>query len=670
MVKNMSKQDLKLGDYVSWSVKRKKVFGQIVALLGNQAHIHRLKSVDENKDDREKIEAEDVSLPISKLTKLLIITAADIQRLCRFEVSYSELMQSNNESEYHVQSVYRITADDILTAIGNFKKKRISKKNFGKEWFWPLWDIFYEEAGIEDAMYHADLQRILYNGLPDEHHIICTVFDALQTHYEYGEKIDFDYLSEYLSAWLENSRKPIQERILTDEEKKEFILFWRQRSLKEAEEEIKQLYRKCIEELCEKNDRDALITKAYACYGYGDGVYAQDWYASRDCLLKVMDMKPEPQYANTLGYIYYYGRCNQSVPEYDKAFRFFSIGAAGGYPESQYKLADMFMHGYGVGKDEDTAFRLVWQTYKRTLQWFRHGNMDCEFADSALRMGNLFRKGIGCFADPDEAYYYYLQARFAISMRMLQTNQYGDGKVAEGIEEGIRAVLPDTENPKPKRSAHYYSLSALLYQGLRKHHTMKMQIQKRKEGLNLTFWIQPFENETYRPKLFVTVPQIGFSGFLEKVTVKARNVKTCITAKIFAPTRIDRKESSNQIDKMLERESEKEFITFDFVEGKDFYFYGKKVATIDADYVFTVPLKQNRKYRFAAVRFASGPKEYHYRCDLDLQPGDNAIVQTAHGEDRVTVTRVFDMTEAEMRFPLKQYKSIIRKADKLLSDFN
>ncbi len=667
--KNTVKQELKPGEYVSWKINRKKeAIGEIIALQGEEAHIHRIKVLDGSKSDEEEIENYDITLPCSQLFPIIKITQTDLQRLCRFEITCSELMQGNVESEHLTQDLYRITADDILTAFRNFKKKHISKKTFGEEWFWPLWDTFCFEAGLEEAMYRSDTEQMQWNGLPDEHDVISNVFDGLQSYYEYGEKTDFDYFAEYLVSWLENSKKPLMERAFSVEEKKEFIFFWRQRGIEKAEEEIKQLYRKFIEELCEEGDRDALITKAYACYGHGDGVYEQDWYASRDCLLKVMAMKPESQFANTLGYIYYYGRCNQGVPEYDKAFRYFSIGAAGGNPESQYKLADMFMYGYGVEKDESTAFRLIWQTYKKMLKWFRHGNMDCEFADAALRMGNLFRKGIGCFADPDDAYYYYLQARFAIRMRMMQCNQYGDRKVAAGIEEGIQAVLPETEYPKPKRTAHYYSLSALLYQGMRKHHTMKMQIQKIKEGLKLTFWIQPFANEEYRPKLFVTAPQAGFSGFMEKVAVTAKNVKTCVTANMFVPEKAVGEVSTVQTDKLFKLKNEKEFITFDFVKGKDFYCYGKKVATIDADYVFTLPVKQNRKYRFAAIRFESGPKEYHYRCDLDLKPGDRAIVQTTHGEDWVTVTKIMEMTEAEMRFPLKQYKPILRKADKMLSD--
>ena len=54
-----------------------------------------------------------------------------------------------------------------------------------------------------------------------------------------------------------------------------------------------------------------------------------------------------------IGYIYYYGRCWDGQPQYDEAFRYFSVGAAGGIYESRYKLADMFAKGYGVVQNKN-----------------------------------------------------------------------------------------------------------------------------------------------------------------------------------------------------------------------------------------------------------------------------------------------------------------------------
>ncbi len=82
-------------------------------------------------------------------------------------------------------------------------------------------------------------------------------------------------------------------------------------------------------------------------------------------------------YANTLGYIYYYGRCNGGVPEYDKAFYYFGIAAANGLYEGMYKLADMFRHGYGCRESRHTARNLYGMVYEDSLKHFlqgRHAN--------------------------------------------------------------------------------------------------------------------------------------------------------------------------------------------------------------------------------------------------------------------------------------------------------
>ena len=89
------------------------------------------------------------------------------------------------------------------------------------------------------------------------------------------------------------------------------------------------------------------------CYYCGTSVYPNDWIKARDAFIEYYQLSGDPYAANTLGYIYYYGRCNGGVPEYDLAFRYFSIGHAYGCYESTYKLADMFVHGYSVVKNED-----------------------------------------------------------------------------------------------------------------------------------------------------------------------------------------------------------------------------------------------------------------------------------------------------------------------------
>ena len=544
------------------------------------------------------------------------LSAEEQRRFCRFEISQKELLHGINSAECLMKESYRIRAEDLLAALQNIKKRNLSPAEYANDWFWPLYELFYDDGGISDFVDIDPLDRDDWNGLPDEQSVFYYVY------YEINESCEGDYLVD-----LDGLINEIQ------------------------------TFRQFTDEFCAVNDTKALEIKAYACYGDGSAIYEQDWFASRDCLEKLMEISPGPQYANTLGYIYYYGRCNKGIPEYEKAFKCFSIGAAGGHPESRYKLADMFMHGYDVTKNERTAANLIRESYEKELEQFCEGDFSSNFADAAFRMGNVFRKGIGCWTDENKAYYFFLQARFAIKMRMQQGKHYGDHKVAANIEEAINEVLPKTNSPVPQRQACYGTMSSLLQNGFRKRHHMQMIIKRVNDGLRILFRIVPFENEQYKPKLFVTVPPAAFSGMVTYLQVAVMNIKTFLTFNKFAPK--DYSHSSGDSDSC--KENNTEIINFDCVKGYDFFFYGKKVATINADYVLYLSLMTGKTYRFAAVRFPGGQNIYHYRCDADLKIGDQAVVMTGQGEKRVTVTDIFEMSESEMKFPLEQYKVIKQK---------
>ena len=582
------------------------------------------------------------------------ITAEEQRRFCRFEISQKELLHGNDNAEYQMKESYHIRAEDLLAALQNIKKRKLSPADYANEWFWPMYEMFYDDGGIFDFTNEYPLDRDEWDGLPDEHSVFYYVYYELNDSCEGDYPVDLDELINEIQTWLANKDKPVTERTLTDLQKKDFLSYWECKPMEQAENWVRKLYRNFTDEFCTVNDPKALETKAYECYGDSSAIYEQDWFASRDCLEKLMEISPRPQYANTLGYIYYYGRCNKGVPEYEKAFKCFSIGAAGGHPESRYKLADMFMHGYGVTKNERTAANLIRESYEDELEQFCDGDFSSSFADAAFRMGNVFRKGIGCWTDENKAYFYFLQARFAIKMRMQQGKFYGDTKVAANIEEAIKEVMPKTSYPIPKRQACYGTMSTLLQNGFRHRHHMQMIIKKVNDGLRILFRIVPFENEQYKPKLFVTVPQAAFSGLLTYLQVTVMNIKTFLTFNKMAPK--DYSSAGNDSCK-----DTTEIINFDSVKGYDFFFYGKKVATINADYVLYLSSMAGKKYRFAAVRFPGSQKIYHYLCDIELKSGDQAIVMTGQGEKCVAVADVFEMPESEMKFPLEQYKHILRK---------
>lgn len=200
--------------------------------------------------------------------------------------------------------------------------------------------------------------------------------------------------------------------------------------------------RDCIEALCPKDVVIALDLKGYSCYE-GSRLYAQDWQVARDCFERLVKISDNPYYANTLGYIYYYGRTG--APDYEKAYKLFQFGAIHGIQESIYKLGDMYRKGLGVPKRPGVAYALYRRTYDEARETFIE-QPDGNFADAALRMGDVFRDGIDVEPDPVRAYHYYLEADCAARRRTEVTEFWGAREVAETAAR----ALQDAESRLPQ----------------------------------------------------------------------------------------------------------------------------------------------------------------------------------------------------------------------------
>lgn len=165
------------------------------------------------------------------------------------------------------------------------------------------------------------------------------------------------------------------------------------------------------------------------------------WKQCADCFLYLIEHstknRKKAQFGNTLGYIFYYGRTNDFQPEYDKAFKYFSIGAEGGFYESIYKLGDMYLNGYYVPKEPERAVKLYTQVYEDVEHQFREEVFEGVFADISLRLGSLYRKGIGCKQDDYKALFIYTMADYAIKERMKYSEFFGDKKVADSIKKEL-----------------------------------------------------------------------------------------------------------------------------------------------------------------------------------------------------------------------------------------
>ncbi|MBR6898043.1 MAG: sel1 repeat family protein [Lachnospiraceae bacterium] len=205
-----------------------------------------------------------------------------------------------------------------------------------------------------------------------------------------------------------------------------------------APEDMYDSYREAVYEGAKRGIEVALETLAYASYG-GNNVFGCDWELSEKCLLKLIDVceDPSPHYYNTLGYIYYYGRTTGGVPQYEKAFQYYAVGAVHGIFESMYKVSDMLRDGKGVPRNVSGAAKMIISIYRENKSIFTKEQYGCKFADVALRLGGLFERGEGVEQSFKDAYSLYLQARLAIKKRMEHVDYFGDAEVEKNIAEAV-----------------------------------------------------------------------------------------------------------------------------------------------------------------------------------------------------------------------------------------
>ena len=586
----------------------------------------------------------------------IILTLDKMQQLARYEITFTDILGSEDfTGQVICPEVYKFTVDDLYQALKNLKAKDPDIDDFGEHWLYPI-NQMGEYFGFKQDEEEIPEEYQGYPGLrlTDEEYFDSIWWD-LEDAWEYAddggrisEILDLDMFISELGTYLAERGKPVEERTFSEDEKKNFIRhFNNDEFVNAAGEKQLALGRKFIDELCEKDSGLALYTKGYACYG-GNRLYPCDWNTSRDCMLRLYEKKDDPQYANTLGYIYYYGRCNDGVPEYDKAFNYFGIAAANGLYEGMYKLADMFRHGYGCKQSLRTARNLYGMVYEDSIKHFLKGE-HASFADAALRMGNVFAKGINEEVDMIEAYCYYLQADYAAKLRAAESDFFGNTTVVINIQKAldeIKAKLPEGFFQKYIE----YATPNLFADLADNNNRCELTIDVDSEGRRvMTARRLPTQSLPDYEDILITIPELSFCARTDRASYVIDDSAIVWLA----------------VDDTA--------VTFDYCrwnhfEGRyDFYFNDGLVAWCKSEnyrfYGLPEEAPNGPEYRIVSVRFEASGRTYDYICDFeDVEIGDTVIVEGYSGETEVTVTGVATKRESELGLPIERYKKILRKA--------
>jgi len=442
------------GDLVSFCYKNQEYTGTIMSIGKKNATVSFYDT-----DDSAKI-------PLDNLTFIppIVLSQEELRMFCRFETFWHDLFTGYDGDAYVViEQPYDITAEDLITAVRNIAESGFTNKSVTEGWYDILCSFIFEpdesnEDGhgfffFEPSPESAETHRFL----PDRSsRLRWFVQDNLSDYLYDGKPVcqSSEEIIRKIQEIADMDNVPLLERPYSSSSKRYFIRqFSNDDSIKKASGPELEIYRRFVDDLCAEDDVSALKCKGYGCYG-GNAAYECDWKTSLECMLKLYKLTGNPQYANTLGYIYYYGRCWDGEPQYAEAFSFFSIGAAGTYYESRYKLADMFEHGYGTQKNPRLAYQMLNSMYDENYKYIAEGEFDCKYADIAFRLGSYCQKGYQT-GEPDltMAYIYYLLAHYAIQRR-LQYNHYGDTSVAQRIQKALSEIQELDEIRELKRTAH------------------------------------------------------------------------------------------------------------------------------------------------------------------------------------------------------------------------
>lgn len=431
---------------------------------------------------------------------------------------------------------------------------------------------------------------------------------------------------------------------MTDEEKIALLCdFERQGGGKDAGEEELQKIRPVIDELCEKDVEIALWLKGYACYG-GSRLYPCDWKMARQIFEKLVTISDDPYYANTLGYIYYYGRTTKGVPDYEKALRCFYFGALQGHPESIYKLGDMYFNGYGVQKRPELARTLYGRIYEEMKDKFLNWP-DVNFADAALRMGRVY----DTYPDAREiSYRYYLEADYAARKRAVVSDFFGNQEVAKTAAMAraeAKEKLPEDFFVSSIPIDDLDILDGLLMYLMENRYLLKIKVHRRKKHMALTLSrLHPVSKKAV-PFLY-TEARFDYCSLAREVTL----------------SNFEGKISNNKKSLILDH------VQWNYCKERyDLYFQNKRIGWFTFSSCLIKSPKKKEKaggplYHLARITFQPGGKPYDYLCEIeDVKAGDTVIVNGYDGETPVTVVKTFDCRESELPIPIERYKKVIRK---------
>lgn len=572
----------------------------------------------------------------------IALNKEEFQKLTRFETSLTEVIGNDNiPSNIINKDEYKVSAEDLLYALENFASKNITRKEFNYDWFSYFYSVFKDAVteNLEENDFYSEWFLV--------NETIEILSDTIQaSDEEVSDYIDVEDLIEDLSDLIEDRNKPLSEKRFCYTARKAVLeRFSNSEELKTASSEEVKLYRDIVLEFAEYEEQEGIYALAKNCYG-GSRAFDCDWKTAEECLLKliqednsVLPLSILSDCANKLGKICYYGKTTEP-PDYNKAFKYFSVASESGSVEAKYLLADMFKEGSAPIKNINLASEIYQTLYAELIKDFSGGFFSNDFADIALRIGDT---ALELDIDSEENYrlalYYYLQADFAIRMRMKELDLNKDKELYKTIQNALEKAKNQSEYLSVNKICTS-SVKELLNVNFNRDEPLEMKIKQLKNGAyKLTFSVHQTDLNSYRPRLFITVPELDTVGMYDKFSVN------------FYP------------DDEYVFENVPDFLIFDN--------YRQGCLLLNEEYILDLsngvfeiekPKEKNKVYQLVSVISPEDGFSYEYRDDEKiLKVGDKILVNLDGEEKRLKVSKTIERKESELPLPISSYKKVIKK---------
>ena len=367
----------------------------------------------------------------------------------------------------------KFTLDDMAMVLEKLISNKTDASAFFFTWFEPLIINFYDALMLNrlfgDYPSAIDAYRLKMMPQSDDDLLrwilsyILSLYremSLMMTRTPAADYIGAEELLRMIDLQTVEGELPIEERTYIDEIKDSFVKeLDNDLILKDSDRFTKKLFTRYVNELCDKNNYNALRIKGFACLG-GNSVFKCDFKEAARCMEILWKDAGYGYAANTLGFIHYEGRLTGGVPDLGKAFSYFSIGHTYGISESTYKLAEMFTDGLYVAKNMEMAATLIEKLYIDSRIRFEQEDFECTFAEAASYMGKLqyricAEKTLQFGFMRDQALDFFLQAAFALNMRSQFGFSQGDRNLKEQTDAMIAELTEDMKIYKKSYTSSY-----------------------------------------------------------------------------------------------------------------------------------------------------------------------------------------------------------------------